>query len=169
MITQSFYNSTALASIKDDWETPQSLFDNLDKEFHFTLDAAAFAGNNKCEDFFSPTRSAFTHEWYGRVFLNPPSSINMKTWLHRLYTQLKHVGLIVGLFASRTDTEWWHSYVMKYAYEVRLIKGRLRFEWAGQAMPVLPFPSAICVFDPQRIHQDFRTQFYPADKLGNKI
>lgn len=29
------------SSEKEDWETPQSFFDGLNREFHFTLDAAA--------------------------------------------------------------------------------------------------------------------------------
>ena len=34
-------NKVMFSSAKDDWETPQALFDELDREFHFTLDAAA--------------------------------------------------------------------------------------------------------------------------------
>lgn len=34
---------------RDDWETPAPLFEALDQEFHFTLDAAANEQNHKCE------------------------------------------------------------------------------------------------------------------------
>ena len=44
-MASNFYKAgaAAMTSNKDDWETPQSLFDQLDEEFHFTLDAAGLA------------------------------------------------------------------------------------------------------------------------------
>lgn len=40
-MASNFYKASAAAmtSNKDDWETPQSLFDQLDEEFHFTPSA----------------------------------------------------------------------------------------------------------------------------------
>lgn len=42
-MASNFYKAgaAAMTSNKDDWETPQSLFDQLDEEFHFILDAAS--------------------------------------------------------------------------------------------------------------------------------
>lgn len=34
-----------------EWETPQKLFDELDSEFHFTLDPCADFGNAKCKQY----------------------------------------------------------------------------------------------------------------------
>ena len=51
---------------------------------------------------------------------------------------------VVCLVPARTDTLWWHEYVMR-ASEVRLIRGRLSFVGAKSAAP---FPSAIVVFGP---------------------
>jgi len=47
----------------------------------------------------------------------------------------------VCLIPSRTDTWWWHNYVMK-ADEIRFVKGRLHFNDRGPA----PFPSAVVIF-----------------------
>ena len=49
-MASNFYKAgaAAMTSNKDDWETPQSLFDQLDEEFHFTLDAASNDQNAKC-------------------------------------------------------------------------------------------------------------------------
>lgn len=41
------------SSNKDYWETPQSLFDELNAEFNFTLDAAASDANRKCKRYFT--------------------------------------------------------------------------------------------------------------------
>lgn len=62
-------------------------------------------------------------------------------WLKKGYGEWKKGRTIVFLIPSRTDTSWWHEYVMK-ASEIRFIRGRVHFNDAGPA----PFPSAIVVF-----------------------
>ncbi len=51
--------------------------------------------------------------------------------------------LVVCLIPSRTDTAWWHDYVMK-ADQIRFIRGRLKF---GGAKYNAPFPNAVVVFN----------------------
>lgn len=58
--------------------------------------------------------------------------------------------LVVCLVPSRTDTKWWHEYVMK-ASEIRFIKGRLKF---GDSKNSAPFPSASIVFG--KTHKDLK-------------
>lgn len=45
-MASNFYKAgaAAMTSNKDDWETPQSLFDQLDEEFHFTSFRAGMPG-----------------------------------------------------------------------------------------------------------------------------
>jgi site-specific DNA-methyltransferase (adenine-specific) len=50
---------------------------------------------------------------------------------------------IVCLVPARTDTAWWHDYVMPYASDIRFIRGRLKFNDGPNAAP---FPSAIVVY-----------------------
>lgn len=45
---------------KDDWETPQWLFNQLDDEFHFTLDPCCTAENAKCRKYY--TKAENGHE-----------------------------------------------------------------------------------------------------------
>lgn len=52
--------------------------------------------------------------------------------------------MVVCLLPSRTDTRWWHNYVMRAA-EIRFVEGRLKF---GGASSGAPFPSAVVVFRP---------------------
>ena len=49
--------------------------------------------------------------------------------------------LVVCLLPARTDTAWWHDYVMHG--EVHFIRGRLKF---GGSKNNAPFPSALVVF-----------------------
>ena len=47
------------------------------------------------------------------------------------------------LIPARTDTKYWHEYVMKAA-QIHFGKGRLKF---GDSQNSAPFPSAVVVFD----------------------
>ena len=81
--------------------------------------------------------------WGKRNFVNPPYS-KIKEWTRRAF-EMSHKGrLVVLLIPSRTDTAWWHDFVMKAA-EIRFIRGRLKF---GDSKNSAPFPSCIVVFRP---------------------
>lgn len=51
------------SSDKNYWETPQKLFDELDAEFHFTLDAAADDSNHKCKRYFTQNEDGLRQNW----------------------------------------------------------------------------------------------------------
>ena len=46
-----------------EWETPQALFDALEEEFRFTLDACATPENAKCKLYFTREISVRTYPW----------------------------------------------------------------------------------------------------------
>lgn len=56
-------NKGMFTSNTDMWETPQALFDELDKEFHFTLDVCAVPENAKCERYFTPAQNGLKQDW----------------------------------------------------------------------------------------------------------
>src|SRR5918996_452882 len=125
------------------WGTPQAFFNELDSEFHFTLDVCATARNAKCKDFFTPEQDGLKQEWRGVCFCNPPYGDEIGKWVEKAYKESRKENcIVVMLIPSRTDTRWWHDYVLK-ASEVRSIKGRLKFEGAKDSAP---FPSAVVVF-----------------------
>ena len=49
----------------DEWGTPQALFDELNKEFSFTLDPCATAENHKCPKYFSMAEDGLKQNWGG--------------------------------------------------------------------------------------------------------
>ena len=68
------------SSARDDWETPQGLFDKLDAEFHFDIDVCANYQNAKCPVFISAEMNALEVSWgKNRCFCNPPYS-QIKKW-----------------------------------------------------------------------------------------
>lgn len=135
-------NKGLFTSDNAEWETPQGLFDTLNEEFGFNLDAAATAENAKCENYWTKEDDALTKPWAGRVFCNPPYGREIGKFVEKGLKEANHGSIVVMLLPARTDTRWWHDYVM-LASEIRLIKGRLKF---GDSKNSAPFPSCIVVF-----------------------
>ena len=127
------------------WATPQGVFDELNKEFGFTLDPCCSKETTKCKKYYTLQNNGLLHSWEGeRIFMNPPYGRQIPKWIEKAYTESKKgMTIVVCLIPSRTDTKWWHDYVMK-ANEIRFIKGRLKF---GNSKNNAPFPSAIVVFN----------------------
>lgn len=130
-----------LTSKTYEWETPSDLFHELDKEFNFTLDPCASSENAKCKKFYTIQENGLSKDWSGnRVFVNPPFGNQISKWVRKSFDEAENC-VVVMLIPARTDTTWWHEYVIKG--EVRFIKGRIKF---GGAKYNAPFPSAIVIF-----------------------
>jgi phage N-6-adenine-methyltransferase len=138
-INESMYSSDTA-----EWPTPQPFFDALNAEFQFTLDACATPENAKCIRYFTADDDGLTQRWTGVVWMNPPYGTSMRQWVRKAYEEAQHGAIVVALVPCRTDTRWWHDYVMRAA-EVRLVRGRLTF--TGGSQPA-PFPNAVAVFRP---------------------
>jgi phage N-6-adenine-methyltransferase len=133
------------SSASSEWATPQALFDRLNAEYHFELDVCATAVNAKCPRFFTAEQDGLAQDWRGQnCWMNPPYGKKISKWVEKAYSvfQGAHNGLCVCLLPARTDTAWWHDYVIK-AHSVEFIRGRLKF---GGHKNSAPFPSAIAVF-----------------------
>lgn len=131
------------SSKSDEWSTPQNVFDELDKEFHFTLDPCATDDNHKCDKYFTLENDGLSENWGGyRVFCNPPYS-EIDKWVEKAYRETRNDNtLVVLLIPSRTDTRYFHNYIYQRA-EIRFVKGRLKF---GDGKGSAPFPSMIVIF-----------------------
>jgi phage N-6-adenine-methyltransferase len=148
---------------KDEWSTPQDVFDALDAEFHFGLDAAACRENAKCVLYFGPDvgvpfNDALGMEWWighdprnESVWLNPPYS-KCRAFIAKAAEEARKGLTVVCLIPSRTDTRMWHEHVWdaslnhcRPGVEIRFIKGRLKF---GNSANSAPFPSVVVIFRP---------------------
>ncbi|MFA5875247.1 MAG: DNA N-6-adenine-methyltransferase [Candidatus Margulisiibacteriota bacterium] len=133
-----------LSSKTDLWSTPQDLFDRLNSVYHFKIDVCATHNNSKCRYFYSPEENGLIRPWRGVCWMNPPYGREIGKWVKKAYESSLEGALVVCLLPSRTDTKWWHDYVMKG--DIDFIKGRLKF---GNSKNSAPFPSAIVVFRPK--------------------
>jgi site-specific DNA-methyltransferase (adenine-specific) len=139
-----------------DHETPDDLFDQLDAEFHFGLDAAANEANHKVGRWLgpgglAPDALAPDANWrvlaMGKpVWLNPPYGRDLGRWITKVAEEVVlHGATVVMLLPARTDTKWFHDLVWRGA-EIRFLEGRVRFKGSTAGAP---FPSLIAVLRPQ--------------------
>jgi site-specific DNA-methyltransferase (adenine-specific) len=134
------------SSSTGDWATPQDFFDKLNWRFGpFTLDPCATTHNTKCTNFFTEQDNGLEADWGDNaVFVNPPYGRSIGDWIRKGYEESRKPNTkVVMLIPARTDTKYWHDYVMR-ASEVYFVKGRLKF---GDSQNSAPFPSAVVVFD----------------------
>lgn len=115
-----------------DWKTPKAFYEKLNEEFHFDFDP--------CPP--NPTFDGLAIDWGGRSFVNPPYGRELKKWIRKGFEEWKKGKLVVFLIPSRTDTSFWHDYIMQ-ADEIRFIRGRLKFDDCKNSAP---FPSCVVVF-----------------------
>lgn len=133
-------NQEVMFSSKTDlWETPQELFDELNREFGFQTDVCALPENAKCDEFYTPEQDGLSQQWTGVCWCNPPYGRKIGKWVKKA---AESKATVVMLLPARTDKKWFHDYIIPNA-EIRFIKGRLKF---GGSKNGAPFPSMICVF-----------------------
>jgi phage N-6-adenine-methyltransferase len=145
-----------VSSKTNEWETPQWLFDKLNKEFNFTLDPCS-NGNHKCDKFFTIKEDGLQQDWTKDiVFMNPPYGGNTGKWIKKAKESAEKGSVVVCLIVSSTDRSYWHDYIFPYAKQIRFIRGRLSF---GNAKNTAPFASAIVIFSPYT-NYDKRLVYY---------
>ena len=123
-------------------------FKELDDEFHFTLDAAATPKSAKCSKYFTVEDNALEQDWKGHVvFLNPPYGRSLGKWVEKAYREgQKGDTTVVLLIPARTDTTYFHEYILGKA-ELRFLRGRLKFtDENGTAKDAAPFPSLLAIY-----------------------
>ena len=132
------------SSKSNEWGTPQAFFDELDKQYMFTLDPCSTASNAKCRMYFTEDTDGLEQDWGGHsVFMNPPYGREISKWIKKAYEESKRDNTrVVCLIPARTDTKYWHEYCMK-ADMIFFVRGRLKF---GDSKNSAPFPSAVVVF-----------------------
>jgi len=121
-----------MTSLSPHWATPKWLYEELNKEFNFNDDPCPLNGEGGLD-----------RNWGTSTFVNPPYGRAIVKWIEKAWIEYEAGNTIVMLLPSRTDTRWFHNYILPFAKEIRFIKGRLKF---GDAKNSAPFPSCIVIF-----------------------
>ena len=134
--------SGMMSSNTPEWATPQKFFDELNREFSFSLDPCSTHENAKCKKHYTKEDDGLSKNWGGEVvFCKPPYGRELPKWGKKCYEESKHA-TIVMLIPARTDTSYFHDYIYHKA-EIRFIRGRLKFNDGKQGAP---FPSMLVIY-----------------------
>jgi len=152
MVSKMALQKAMISSKTNEWETPQDLFEALNKEFNFTLDPCCKVTTAKCKKFFTIKDDGLKQDWSNDVvFMNPPYGGHTGDWIKKAYEESLKGSVVACLIVSSTDRSYWHEYIFPFAAQIRFVRGRLRF---GKADSTAPFASAIVIFDNTK-------QYYP--------
>jgi phage N-6-adenine-methyltransferase len=139
------------SSKRQDWATPQEVFDKLNSEFNFTLDPCCSELTKKCKKYYTIETDGLSKDWSGeRVFVNPPFGREQAAWIKKGFEESQKPNtIVVFLIPARTDTKAFHKYLYGKA-EIRFIEGRLKFINPASTTPKekwtpAPFPSMVCI------------------------
>jgi len=145
------------SSISNEYATPQDFFDELDREFGFTLDPCSTHKNAKCPKHFTKAENGLFQDWVGEtVFMNPPYGRETPNWIKKAFIESLKGATVVCLIVPATDRSYWHDYIFPYAAQIRFVRGRLKFNDGKESAP---FPSAVVIFT-QKIKYDRKYCFF---------
>lgn len=103
---------------RDDWATPQDLYEKLNKEFQFDFDPCPLL-----HEF-----DGLSIEWKQSNFVNPPYSLNLKqVFVLKAIEESRKGKLCVMLLPVSTSTKLFHHHILPHAKEIRFIEKRIRF------------------------------------------
>ena len=87
-IRDRMINDAMFSSNTNEWATPQAFFDELNKEFDFTLDPCATPQNAKCARYFTKEIDGLAQSWRGEVvFCNPPYGRDISKWIAKAFAE----------------------------------------------------------------------------------
>lgn len=110
----------------ESWRTPPEVFEPLNAEFKFDLDAAATYENKLAPRYL---KSALEYaDWPGeRIWLNPPYGRKLEPFVRKAADEADKGKTVVALIPFRCRAAWWHVAVLGRASEVRCVRKRIRF------------------------------------------
>lgn len=132
--------------------TPPEIFDPLNAEFHFTLDAAASDENALCDCYYTKEEDGSKQDWTGHtVWCNPPfNAESLRKFTQQAMRQVAN-GVTTALHVpAKTDQPWFHWLWERYQagvwrVEFRWIQGRVQYVGNPDGAP---FPTLTIIVGP---------------------
>jgi len=121
---------------RDEWETPQELWNELDKQYNFKFDCCAKIENSKCiqgSSNFEEVDYVFVMSW-----MNPPFSKARKIFEH--FFKIIDQGIAIYR-CDNIETRIWQDIIFQNASWVFIPNKRIRYE--GMPGKGSRFPSAL--------------------------
>ena len=111
-------------NITEEWYTPPWVFYRLMLEFDLDPCAPSLPAADwiPAKERYTLADNGLLKPWHGLVWLNPPYGNKTRQWLERMHNHREGIALLF----SRTDTRWFHDFVIK-ADAILFYKGRISF------------------------------------------
>jgi site-specific DNA-methyltransferase (adenine-specific) len=120
------FRKETIKTSSERWCTPPEVFDPLNAEFNFDLDAAADEETARKDNWSGD--SLGSEDWPGtRIWVNPPYGKKLEPFVRRMALEADKGKLIVALIPFRCRGAWWHESVLGRATEVRCVRKRVSF------------------------------------------
>ena len=111
----------------DDWETPEYIYNELNKTFEFDFDPCPYMHDIEKWD-------GLEVDWGKRNFINPPYRRKTKeAFIKKAIKESKKGKLCVMLLPVSTSTTIFHDYILPNKKDIRFIRGRIKFKGINTA------------------------------------
>lgn len=141
---KGYHDSKTPVEIRDNWRTPQWLFDYYDRTYHFGLDLAASDTNHLCDVYMTEDSSGLeltvVNSWRAwnavtnrAIWCNPPYS-DIIPWVDACIALSQYVPVVM-LIPSDTSVKWFAK-AWENAAQVDFINGRIGFINESTGKPV---------------------------------
>ncbi len=111
-----------------EYTTPDKLFQPLNDEFNFKLDAASSPQNKKCSLFYTEYDDGLACPWVTSTWCNPPYGQQLPKWARKGYTEHHERGItVVMLLPIRSNTKYWRDYIHYGKAEIRFVDWKPAF------------------------------------------
>ncbi len=118
------------AEMRDEWETPQYLYDYIQHRFGIDVDLACTKENQKAtRGITSPEYNSLSERWLDhgkRGFFNPPYSCP-SAWMQKAHEESQEGFLSVGLVPLNNGENYHGNWVLGKAASITQIIGRIAF------------------------------------------
>ncbi len=106
---------------KDDWKTPDYIYNDLNNEFNFDFDP--------CPYMHDITKwNGLNVEWGKSNFINPPYNRKIKeAFVKKAIEESNKDKLCVMLLPVSTSTVLFHDYILPNKKEIRFVRKRIKF------------------------------------------
>lgn len=122
---------------RDNWETPQWLFDILNNQYNFTFDCCANEKNTKCEEFSRDFEKLNIRDG-ATCWMNPPFSLAAQMFTQ--YSKIVTRGVAIYR-ADNQESAVWQNIIFEIADWIFIPRKRINYE--GQSGASARFPSAL--------------------------
>jgi len=149
-----------LTSLSNEWRTPQLVVDLVRQVGLIAIDPCSGPGSVVYATVeWDEERDGLKERWApyacvrdSLVYVNPPYGRALPRWIGRCADEAQDC-TVLALVPARTDTRWWHEFVVAQAQAVCFWRGRLKFGLPpGYEGPQngATFPSALVLWSPLR-------------------